>query len=68
MGKIIGIDFGTTNSRAAVVKNGIPVLIPNDKGKNSTPSVIRIRENGERIVGEEAENTAARRGSIPLFP
>lgn len=67
MGKIIGIDFGTTNSRAAVVKNGIPVLIPNDKGKNSTPSVIRIRENGERIVGEEAENTAAAEGEHTAF-
>ncbi len=55
MGKIIGIDFGTTNSRAAVMECGIPVIIPNDKGQKFTPSVVSITEKGEIIVGEDAK-------------
>jgi molecular chaperone DnaK len=58
MGKIIGIDFGTTNSRVAVMKNGIPVIIPNEKGQNFTPSVVSITEKGEITVGEDAKKTA----------
>ncbi len=59
MGKIIGIDFGTTNSRAAVMENGIPVIIPNEKGQDFTPSVVSITEKGKILVGEEAKKIAA---------
>lgn len=54
MGKIIGIDLGTTNSLVAVMEGGKPTIIPNLLGKRMTPSVVRILENGKYIVGEKA--------------
>jgi molecular chaperone DnaK len=53
---IVGIDLGTTNSLIACVQGGEPVIIPNDRGKALTPSVVGFTENGELLVGEAARN------------
>ena len=54
MSRVIGIDLGTTNSCVAVVEGGHPVIIPNDKGERSTPSVVAFTNKGERLVGSVA--------------
>ena len=59
MGHVIGIDLGTTNSAVAVVEGGKPVIIPNDKGERSTPSIVAFSNNGERLVGTLAKRQAA---------
>ena len=58
MGKIIGIDLGTTNSCVAVMEGNEPVVIPNDEGRRTTPSVIAFLDNGERKVGDPAKRQA----------
>lgn len=58
MGKIIGIDLGTTNSCVAVMEANQPVVIPNNEGKRTTPSVVAFLENGERKVGDPAKRQA----------
>ena len=58
MGKIIGIDLGTTNSCVAVVEGGDPVVIPNAEGARTTPSVVAFSKTGERLVGKVAKNQA----------
>jgi len=58
MGKIIGIDLGTTNSCVAVMEGNEPVVIPNSEGKRTTPSVIAFVDNGERKVGDPAKRQA----------
>lgn len=58
MGKIIGIDLGTTNSCVAVMEGGKPVVIPNSEGVRTTPSVVAFTKNGERLVGEPAKRQA----------
>ena len=58
MSKIIGIDLGTTNSCVAVMEGGEPVVIPNDVGSRTTPSVLAISKDGERIVGQVAKHQA----------
>ena len=58
MGKVIGIDLGTTNSCVAVMEGGEPVVIPNAEGARTTPSVVAITKNGERLVGEVAKRQA----------
>ena len=58
MGKIIGIDLGTTNSCVAVMEGNEPVVIPNSEGKRTTPSVVAFIENGERKVGDPAKRQA----------
>ena len=58
MGKIIGIDLGTTNSCVAVMENGEPVVIPNSEGARTTPSVVAFGKNGERMVGQVAKRQA----------
>ena len=57
MGKIIGIDLGTTNSCVAVLEAGVPKVIPNPEGERTTPSVVAFKK-GERIVGESAKRQA----------
>ncbi len=58
MGKIIGIDLGTTNSCVAVMEGNEPVVIPNSEGGRTTPSVIGFAKNGERLVGQPAKRQA----------
>ncbi len=58
MGKIIGIDLGTTNSCVSVMEGNEPVVIPNSEGKRTTPSVVAFLENGERKVGDPAKRQA----------
>lgn len=58
MGKIIGIDLGTTNSCVAVMEGKEPVVIPNDEGRRTTPSVLAFMDNGERKVGDPAKRQA----------
>ena len=55
MGKIIGIDLGTTNSCVAVMEGNEPVVIPNSEGRRTTPSIVAFVENGERKVGDPAK-------------
>ena len=58
MGKIIGIDLGTTNSCVAVMEGGEAVVIPNEEGRRTTPSVVAFMDNGERKVGDPAKRQA----------
>jgi len=58
MGKIIGIDLGTTNSCVAVMEGNEPVVIPNDEGRRTTPSVVAFMDNGERKIGDPAKRQA----------
>jgi molecular chaperone DnaK len=58
MGKIIGIDLGTTNSVVAVMEGGDPVVIPNEEGGRTTPSVVGFTKDGERLVGQVAKRQA----------
>jgi molecular chaperone DnaK len=58
MSKIIGIDLGTTNSVVAVMQGGEPVVIPNQEGARTTPSVVAITKTGERLVGQVAKRQA----------
>ncbi|HJY63693.1 MAG TPA: Hsp70 family protein, partial [Ignavibacteria bacterium] len=58
MGKIIGIDLGTTNSVVAVMEGNDPVVIPNAEGHRTTPSVVAFTKNGERLIGQTAKRQA----------
>ena len=58
MGKIIGIDLGTTNSCVAVLEGGEPTVIPNAEGGRTTPSVVSFAKDGERLVGQVAKRQA----------
>ena len=58
MGKMIGIDLGTTNSCMAFLEGGEPEVIPNAEGKRTTPSVVAITKDGTRLVGEAAKRQA----------
>ena len=54
MSKVIGIDLGTTNSAMAVMQSGKPEIVANSEGNRTTPSVVAINKNGERLVGQVA--------------
>ena len=58
MGKIIGIDLGTTNSCVSVIEGGEPTVIANDEGRRTTPSIVGFMDNGERKVGDPAKRQA----------
>ena len=58
MAKIIGIDLGTTNSVVAVMEGGSPVVVPNQEGGRTTPSVVAMTKSGERLVGQVAKRQA----------
>ena len=58
MGKVLGIDLGTTNSAVAVLEGGEPTIIVNAEGDRTTPSVVGFRKEGERVVGKSAKNQA----------
>ena len=58
MGKIIGIDLGTTNSCVAVIEGSEPSVIANDEGRRTTPSIVAFLDNGERKVGDPAKRQA----------
>jgi len=67
MGKVIGIDLGTTNSCVAVMEGGEPVVIANSEGSRTTPSVIAFTESGERLVGQQAKRQAVTNPENTLF-
>ncbi|HEX7504318.1 MAG TPA: Hsp70 family protein, partial [Syntrophales bacterium] len=58
MGKVIGIDLGTTNSCVAIMEGGDPVVIANQEGSRTTPSMVAFTEKGERLVGQAAKRQA----------
>lgn len=67
MAKVIGIDLGTTNSCVAVMEGGDPVVIPNAEGTRTTPSVVALNENGERLVGIVAKRQAVANPGNTVF-
>ncbi|MBC7395990.1 MAG: molecular chaperone DnaK [Bdellovibrionales bacterium] len=67
MGKIIGIDLGTTNSCVAVLEGGEPKVIPNAEGGNTTPSIVAFLPNGEKVVGQAAKRQAVTNHDKTLF-
>jgi len=67
MGKIIGIDLGTTNSCVAVMEANEPVVIPNSEGKRTTPSIVAFVENGERKIGDPAKRQAITNPTKTIF-
>ena len=64
MAKIIGIDLGTTNSCVAVMEGGEAVVIPNSEGARTTPSVVGVSKNGDRLVGQVAKRQAITNQSL----
>ena len=67
MGKIIGIDLGTTNSCVSVLEGNDPVVIPNSEGRNTTPSIVAFVDGGERKVGEPAKRQAITNPTRTVF-
>jgi molecular chaperone DnaK len=67
MGKIIGIDLGTTNSAMAVMQSGKPEIIANSEGNRTTPSVVAINKNGERLVGQIANHQRVTNPTNTIF-
>ncbi len=67
MGKIIGIDLGTTNSAMAVMQSGKPEIIANSEGNRTTPSVVAINKNGERLVGQVANRQRVTNATNTIF-
>lgn len=67
MGKIIGIDLGTTNSCVAVLEGKDPVVIPNSEGRNTTPSIVAFVDGGERKVGDPAKRQAITNPTRTVF-
>lgn len=67
MGKVIGIDLGTTNSCVAIMEGGEPIVIANAEGSRITPSVVAITEGGERLVGQIAKRQAITNPENTIF-
>ena len=67
MGKIIGIDLGTTNSCVAIMEGGDPKVIENSEGNRTTPSIVAFTDSGERLVGEVAKRQAVTNPTKTLF-
>ena len=67
MGKVIGIDLGTTNSCVAVIEAGDPVVIASQEGGRVVPSVVAISKNGERLVGQVAKRQAVTNPENTIF-
>src|SRR6201986_3131128 len=67
MGKVIGIDLGTTNSCVAVMEGGEPVVIPNSEGSRTTPSMVAFTDSGERLVGQIAKRQAITNPENTIF-
>ena len=67
MGKIIGIDLGTTNSCVAVMEGGDPIVIANAEGSRTTPSMVAFTDSGERLVGQTAKRQAVTNPENTVF-
>jgi molecular chaperone DnaK len=67
MGKVIGIDLGTTNSCVAIMEGGEPIVIANAEGARTTPSMVAFTESGERLVGQQAKRQAVTNPENTLF-
>ena len=64
---VIGLDFGTTNTLCAWMDGDTPVIVPNDRGERSTPSVVAVSDSGETLVGSSARNQALADPTSALF-
>ena len=67
MSKTIGIDLGTTNSCVAVMEGGKPIVIPNNEGARTTPSMVAFTENGDRLLGQVAKRQAVTNPENTVF-
>src|SRR3954470_16774927 len=67
MGKIIGIDLGTTNSCVAIMEGGEPKVLVNEEGARTTPSVVAYTKDGERLVGQIAKRQAVTNPEYTIF-
>ena len=67
MGKIIGIDLGTTNSCVAVLEGGEPTVITNPEGGRTTPSVVGFTKDGDRLIGQAAKRQAVTNPEKTIF-
>ena len=67
MGRVIGIDLGTTNSCVAIVENGQPTVIPNAGGYKTTPSMFAVSDDGKRLVGGILVGDAADYGTLSVL-
>ena len=67
MGKVIGIDLGTTNSCVSVIENGEPIVIPNREGSRTTSSVVAFTKDGSRLTGSVAKRQAATNPENTVF-
>ena len=67
MGKVIGIDLGTTNSCVAVMDGGKPKVIENSEGARTTPSIVAFTKDGERLIGQPAKRQAVTNGDNTIF-
>ncbi len=66
-GKVIGIDLGTTNSVVAVMESGEPVIVVNQEGARTTPSVVAVAKDGDRLVGQVAKRQAVTNPENTVF-
>ena len=67
MSKILGIDLGTTNSAMAIIEGGKPRILENAEGNRTTPSIVAISKNGERLVGQTAKRQAVTNPENTVF-